>query len=247
MVRMNESNFIENELLSEKIYDRLLRLEVWLKEKGLRKIPVTERRIGDYIVDLFPEYFQREYDLIGYLEDKVVADIGSGKTHKNPYSLINVATAKGKNIKFFGIDPMAGQPQKEKKDPGFVAAKINELIRKLFSLDKVFIPPRPAEKSIIGAKAESLPIADQKVDIILSEFFVTYWIRDPQQLLEIFKEFKRVLSVGGEIRLHSVTPQYEKMLFDKKNQLGVYMGENFTTANPDDRQGDSGLLILKAK
>jgi len=244
---MKESGFREHELLSEKIYDRLLRLEVWLQEKGLRKIPITERRIGDYIVDLFPEYFRKEDELIDYLENKIVADIGSGKTHKNPYSLINVATRKGKNIKFFGIDPTAGQTQKEKKQPGFIANKTNEIIRKLFSLDKVSVPSRPAEKSIIGAKAENLPIADQKVDIILSDFFVTYWIRNSQQLLEIFKEFKRVLNVRGEIRLSPVTPQYEKMLFDGKNDLGIYMNENFIITNLDDRQGDSGLLILKPR
>jgi hypothetical protein len=244
---MKEGGFRENELLSEKIYDRLLRLEVWLQEKGIRKIPVTERRMGDYTADLFPEYYQKEDELFGYLENKIVADIGSGKTHKNPYSLINVATREGKNIKFFGIDPTAGQQQEEKKEPGFIANKTNEIVRKLFSLDKISIPPTPAEKSVIGAKAENLPIADQKVDIILSNFFVTYWIRNPQQLLEIFKEFKRVLSAQGEIRLSPVTPQYEKMLFDGKNDLGIFMNENFVVSNSADRQGDSGLLILKSK
>ncbi len=230
IVCFSYSTMIESS--SEKRDHRLSKItKIWERIAG---IPSTSRDAEYYREALFPDCANQE-ELLKYLENKVVVDIGSGLTHENPYSLINVAAREKKsNILFLGIDPkVEGAAQKFSPFD-----RLGLLWYKLRSKNTESFKDTPGQKMAIAAQVPGLPLPDKSVDVILSSAVIGTWITDPQKLLEIFKDFNEVLCEKGEIRINSFFPK----MFEEQNELGNYLREHFTIDSP----GNS-LVILRKK
>ena len=204
---------------------------IWERFAG---VPSTSRAAEYYREALFPECPDQE-ELLKSLENKVVIDIGSGLTHENPYSLINVAAREKKsNILFLGIEPkVGGKTQKFN-----IGDRLGLLWYKLRSKDTANLRDTPGQKMAIAAHVPGIPLPDKSVDVILSNAVIGTWVTDPQKLLEIFKDFNEVLNKKGEIRINSFFPK----MFDAENELGNYIREHFVIESP----GNS-LIIFKKK
>jgi hypothetical protein len=85
--------------LGEKIIDIAVVMQRTFNKLGLNSVPNTLRNAELYRKSMFPEY-SKDADLMNYLKGKFVIDIGSGKTHLNPYSLINVV-ARGRTYSIY--------------------------------------------------------------------------------------------------------------------------------------------------
>lgn len=64
-----------------------------------------------------------------------------------------------------------------------------------YYLDNGYTPLETNEKMFIAADAESIPLADDSIDVLMA-LFVLYHVNDPQKALE---EFKRVVKPGGTV------------------------------------------------
>src|SRR3989344_8968508 len=109
-----------------------------------QQIPSSARDAELYRKNLFPE-FGSEDELLTYLEDRFTVDIGSGLTHENPYSLINVVARRtGKNVIFIGIEPKVGNLL-----GGFSKSdKLILLLDKLLSVKRTKHVDLPAENRV---------------------------------------------------------------------------------------------------
>lgn len=214
-----EANLVKNfkSLLMDLGWDAYGQLE-----RLMRKIPSTARDADYYRGSFFPEC-ETEQDLLDYLNQnngKLVMDVGSGLTHKNPYSLINVV-ARDKKTKaiFLGIEPRIGEGQEAfgRKDKRDLISAIRRRRKERLLVGT------PGQKYAIAAEVPGLALENGQVDIILSSFLIGYWITKREKLLEIFQEFWRLLREGGEIRLHPVS----RTLFERDNELGKFIKEHF--------------------
>ena len=209
--------------IENKIVDWLARPE---------KAPVRARTAEEYRKDLFPEFYSEE-SLLQYLSGKTVADIGSGATHKNPYSLANVIIRHPeKHIKFFGIEPKVGVQKYKSKISrrGFEEGLMEHLNRFVVTGFSEIKRGTPAEKNVISAKAENLPIAEGKLDLLLSDYFFPLWVGDDDQALTMLMEFTKSLKLGGEIRLGPISETNDSdnsRLTNRGTPLGDFLHKNF--------------------
>ena len=222
----------ENEPMSEdkksKLSSKILNMMMWLEQKGIFYIPSSARGAEVYRKNLFPEFKDGEA-LLEFLEGKFVVDVGSGTTHKNPYSLINVVGRDSKHdITFLGVEPRVGNEENNVINKAYLKYEIiGEELRRIFKGDFNRLKDRPGEKSVVAGKAEQLPVGKEKVDIILSNYLVSYLIEDEPKMLTIFKEFNDALSENGEIRLFPGTADITSRLFNDQSELGQYMNAHF--------------------
>lgn len=235
------------QLALEKLFD----LEATLASWGIRKIPSTTANAEDYRRTLFPEQ-KKVANLIDSLKGKFIIDVASGQTHKNPYSLINLIhqdslektdtlTDADKNkIQMFGIDPKAAEFKNENEDSfmSLLFGSGTNMFTRAAQKDT------PAEKSVIAGVAESLPIREGVADIILSNFFLAYWVRKPQRLLVILKEFQRTLKSGGEIRIYPTTLRFDKII-NSNEELRLFVEESFTREYIPTENKNRYTLVLK--
>jgi len=168
--------------------------------------------------------------MLEYLKGKLVIDIGSGMTHKNPYSLINLIArndSKNTGVNFIGIEPKVNNDKFSMVDR--IRFSINNFLRILHRQiqNKNIHKDTPGEKNIIPAKAEELPFNKEVADIILSDFLVGYWIKEPDQILKILNEFCGTLKSNGQIRLYPITKFGNKFL--ENPQVKEFIDDNFTT------------------
>jgi hypothetical protein len=198
---------------------------------------------------LFPE-FQDEESLLEFLEGKFVVDVGSGTTHKNPYSLINVVGRNSKHdITFLGVEPRVGDEENHPINKAYLKYEIiGEELRRIFKGDFNRLKDRPGEKFVVAGRAEQLPVAKEKVNIILSNYLVSYLIEDEPKILTIFKEFYEALNNNGEIRLFPGNPDILQKLFNDQTELGQYMSTNFSadsTLNTENKSGKGTIILRK--
>lgn len=199
-----------------------------------QQIPSSARDAELYRKNLFPE-FESEDELLTYLEDRFTVDIGSGLTHENPYSLINVVARRtGKNVTFIGIEPKVGN-----LSGGFSKSdKLISLLDTLLSVKRTKRVDLPAGNRVIAAEFPDVNLPAGSVDVILSRSLVGRWIVNPGELLDMFKEFDQILSERGEIRLYPVDP----VLF-QNNELKNFIDQHFFR----DQTADKRLVILRRK
>jgi SAM-dependent methyltransferase len=158
----------------------------------LLSLPVisTGRSFAYYRKIFFGNRPQR--DVLGALAGKRVVDVGCGLTPYVSDSMFQVCRKRG--VEFYGIDP--------KFSEGF---KLNALdiakIRAVGGRGKIN-PQAPGLEKCVGSSADDLPFDDGSIDLILSNFLLYAWIRDEEILENIYREFHRVLSDGGEVRVY---------------------------------------------
>ncbi len=125
------------------------------------------------------------------LRGKVIVDVGCGLTPFASDSMFQACVQAG--IDFYGIDPKIGT---DFKFGWFDRLKV----RVTGGAD--VNPDAPGTERALGAWANDLPFEDASVDLILSSWLLTVWIRDEELLADIYREFDRVLKPGGSIRVH---------------------------------------------
>ena len=199
-----------------------------------QQIPSSARDAESYRKNLFPE-FGSEDELLSYLKERFTVDIGSGLTHENPYSLINVvARQTGKNVIFIGIEPKVGN-----LSGGFSKSdKLIFLLDKLLSVKRTKHVDLPAENRVVAAEFPDVHLPAGSVDVILSSSLVGRWIVDPGELLKMFKEFDQILSERGEIRLYPVDP-----VLLQDNELKNFIDQRFFREQTVDKR----LVVLRRK
>ncbi len=187
----------------------------------------TGRTLEEYTERVFPE-FKTKSELLDYLNGKTIVDVGSGLTHKNPYSLINEGLRdKNRNIKYINLEPkLAGKGDFKFTFKDKLAEKSRVLIEKLDRQELFRFPEKPAKKMSVAAMAEELPFGDSSVDILLSVGLVGYWITDLNDLEKIIKEFSRVLKQKGEVRIHYVKPEIVEPLTQLAKVWDFNVGAN---------------------
>lgn len=185
----------------------------------------TGRTLEQYMSRIFPECKSKE-DLSNFLDGKTIVDIGSGLTHKNPFSLINIAAGeKEKQINFFGVEPrLLGKGDLKFSIKDKLLEKGNVLVERL-SREKLLTQyKKPGEKKLVAALADQLPFTDNSVDILTSVGLVGYWITSKEELKSILEEFSRVLKEEGEIRISAVKP--EVLEFFEHDDFKMYKYED---------------------
>lgn len=156
------------------------------------KLPVisTGRPFSFYRHVFFDD--RSEADVLAELAGKTVVDIGCGLTPFVKDSMFQVANAAG--VEFYGVDPKIGS--------AFKFGPFDRL-KVFFTGGRGGIDPEaPYLERAIGTYANQLPMADGKVDAILSSWLLTVWVRDEALLAEIFTEFWRVLKPGGSVQIY---------------------------------------------
>jgi SAM-dependent methyltransferase len=97
-------------------------------------------------------------------------------------------------IDFYGIDPKFAR--------GFRLSPLDfAKIRAVGGRGKIF-SHAPGLEKCFGASADDLPFDDGSIDLILSNFLLYAWILDEDALADIYQEFFRVLTDGGEVRIY---------------------------------------------
>jgi len=133
-----------------------------------------------------------QLEVLRSLEGKSVVDVGCGLTPYVSDSMFQVCRENG--IDFYGIDPKFAR--------GF---RLNALdrakIRAVGGRGRI-LSSAPGLEKCFGATADDLPFDDESIDLILSSFLLYAWIRDEGALANIYREFHRVLTEGGEVRIY---------------------------------------------
>jgi len=131
-------------------------------------------------------------EVLRTLEGKRVVDVGCGLTPYVSDSMFQICRKQG--IDFFGVDP--------KFADGFRLRPLDVAkIRAVGGRGKIS-PRAPGLEKCVGAHADELPFDDGSIDLILSNFLLYAWIQDESILENIYREFHRVLNVGGEVRIY---------------------------------------------
>ncbi len=126
------------------------------------------------------------------LQGKRIVDVGSGLTPHVSDSMFQVCRKRG--IEFFGVDP--------KFSGGFKLSPLDVAkIRVVGGRGKIY-PKAPGYEKCIAAFADDLPFDDGSIDLILSNFLLYAWITDEKTLENIYREFHRMLTDGGEVRVY---------------------------------------------
>ena len=150
----------------------------------------TGRSFAYYRKIFFGDRSQRE--VLNTLEGKRVIDVGCGLTPYVSDSMFQICRKQG--IDFFGVDPKFAN--------GFRLRPLDvATIRAVGGRGKISAQAPGLEKCI-GAHADDLPFDDGSIDLILSNFLLYAWIQDEAVLAKIYREFHRVLNVGGEVRIY---------------------------------------------
>jgi SAM-dependent methyltransferase len=131
-------------------------------------------------------------EVLAALRGKRIVDVGCGLTPYVSDSMFQVCRQQG--IDFFGVDPKYAQGIRLR--PLDIA-----IIRAVGGRGRI-CPRAPGLEKCLGASADDLPFADGSVDLVLSNFLLYAWIQDEQVLERIYREFHRVLCVGGEVRIY---------------------------------------------
>ena len=133
-----------------------------------------------------------EGEVLRALVGKRIVDVGCGLTPYVSDSMFQICRKQG--IDFFGVDP--------KFADGFRLRPLDVAkIRAVGGRGKISPRASGLEKSV-GAHADELPFDDGSIDLILSNFLLYAWIQDESVLENIYREFHRVLNVGGEVRIY---------------------------------------------
>jgi SAM-dependent methyltransferase len=159
---------------------------------NLFSLPVisTGRSFAYYRKIFFGNRSQGE--ILRSLEGKSVVDVGSGLTPYVSDSMFQVCRENG--IDFYGIDPKYSQ--------GFRLSLMDiARIRAVGGRGKI-LSNGPGLENCFGATADDLPFDDGSIDLVLSNFLLYAWIRDEDALANIYREFHRVLTDGGEVRIY---------------------------------------------
>jgi len=158
----------------------------------LFSLPVisTGRSFAYYRKIFFGNRSQRE--ILGSLEGKSVVDVGCGLTPYVSDSMFQVCRENG--IDFYGIDPKFVQGFR--LDPLDIAK-----IRVVGGRGRI-LSNAPGLEKCFGATADDLPFDDGSIDLILSNFLLYAWILDEDTLANVYREFHRVLTDGGEVRIY---------------------------------------------
>jgi ubiquinone/menaquinone biosynthesis C-methylase UbiE len=126
------------------------------------------------------------------LNGKRVVDVGCGLTPHVSDSMFQACREQG--IEFFGVDP--------KFSKGFSLNSLDVAkIRAVGGRGKIY-RRAPGRERCIAASADRLPFDDGSIDLILSNFLLYAWITEEELLGMIYREFYRVLSDAGEIRIY---------------------------------------------
>ena len=150
----------------------------------------TGRSFAYYRRIFFGNRSQRE--VLKTLEGKRVVDVGCGLTPYVSDSMFQICRKQG--IDFFGVDP--------KFADGFKLRPLDVAkIRAVGGRGKIS-SQAPGLENCIGTHADELPFDDGSIDLILSNFLLYAWIQDENILESIYREFHRVLNVGGEVRIY---------------------------------------------
>lgn len=210
-------------------------------------IPSTAQPSEVYCQRLFPE-FATQARVIEFLKEKVTIDIGSGLTHKNPWSLMNTVLRAYPETKFIGIEPRVGNPIGHKQ--GFRRRNILvcQILWHLKTLGKVLTCKRiaqktPGEHAVLSAVAQCLPVPDASIDMAISFFCIPHWIDNQDLFLKILREIERVLVVGGEMRMAPVSETWQKTMANSATPVGQYIRSHFH-ANTRSKQR---LIVLTKK
>lgn len=190
-----------------------------LEELRFQGIPSTARDADYYRKTLYSECKTVD-EMLEKLRGQCVVDVGSGLTHENPYSLINVAAReKDKDVLFLGVEPRVGSKK------GFSAYDrlVMLALSKILSKKDTKRSDTPGKKYAIAGEVPGLALPDESVDTVLSNYLIGYWVVHPKELMPMFREFERILRVGGEVRLHPAQPG----LFQEGNELGEFIREHF--------------------
>lgn len=190
-------------------------------------IPSSARRSGLYWGALFPEYEQFS-DLKRGSEKELWLDLGSGLTNINPYSFANelVRNENTQGVQLYGVEPRA--PDKFTLR-NLIHVHIDIFRDHLLSIIRhgEIRVGTPASLRVFSAKADQLPLKDNSVDRILSYCFLPYWLTDPDEMLRIFKEIKRVIKNEGDVRLFPLTESDLSLLCNQNTALGKYIDSTF--------------------
>ena len=150
----------------------------------------TGRSFSYYRKVFFGNSSQRE--VLSALEGKRVVDVGCGLTPHVSDSMFQVCRRHG--IEFFGVDP--------KFSEGFKLSPLDVAkIRAVGGRGEIY-SQAPGREKCLSASADDLPFDDGSVDLILSNFLLYAWILDEDILENIYREFHRVLTDGGEVRIY---------------------------------------------
>ncbi|MBI5470282.1 hypothetical protein HY968_03110 [Candidatus Kaiserbacteria bacterium] len=225
-----------SERATEKFEKRLTTItNIW---KRLLGAPSTARDAEAYRETLFPE-FKTVDAMLEYLQDKTVLDIGSGLTHENPYSLINIAARNKKsNIFFMGLEPKVGGISEKFS----LAERLWLHWSKLRTESAEKHRDTPGKNLAIAGAVPGLQLPDKSINIIISNAAVGTWITDEAALLQMFKEFNDVLTGDGEIRIKVFFPK----LFENDGPLRQFIDSNFEPTESGPHPPGS-LLIFKKK
>lgn len=152
----------------------------------------TGRSFAYYRKIFFGNRSQRE--VLRALVGKRVVDVGCGLTPYVSDSMFQICRKNG--IKFFGVDPKFAK--------GFSLSPLDSARIRFVGGRGRISPNAPGLENCLGANADDLPFDDGSVDMILSNFLLYAWIQDEDILESIYREFHRVLSDGGEVRIYPV-------------------------------------------
>jgi SAM-dependent methyltransferase len=169
------------------------------------KQPSSCRNAGMYAMLLFPE-FETTEEVVDFVRRRDVLDIGSGLTHRSPYSLLNQVARQSDGVhRMIGVEPRSGYPTGHQR--GFskrnvvqqrVTDDIRDMMRRI--LRWPLLKDLPGEDHVIPCDARKLPFPDGSIDQWISSFCYPWWI-DGEALAPIFREATRLLAPGGQIRL----------------------------------------------
>lgn len=99
----------------------------------------------------------------------------------------------------------------------------------------------------MATTAQSLPFEDGRVDEILCGFLLWVWIEDEQVLVDIFREFLRVLKPGGAVKPFPL-PQWRRLESrypDLRNTLSAFtISQHFVPGNQRARTMSAMLTTL---
>lgn len=135
-------------------------------------------------------------EVLASLQDKRVVDVGCGYTPYAADSMFRACSDAG--VDFYGVDPVIAN--------GLRLGWREQLVARATGGRGVFSKNAPGLVRALPARAENLPFDDESVDEILSSYLLFVWIDDEQLLADILREFLRVLTPGGVVKLY---PLYE--------------------------------------
>ena len=138
------------------------------------------------------------HEVLQALAGKRVVDVGCGLTPYVSDSMFQVCRERG--IEFFGVDPKFADDFK-------LSLLDIATVRAVGGRGRIR-RQAPGLERCLDTTADQLPLEDESVALILSNFLLYAWIRDEETLENIYREFHRVLNDQGEVRIYP-TPKLD--------------------------------------